>query len=116
MHLAKGAYILHLDDDDCYAPDAVASVRRAISESIGSVFLFQMQYIDGRILWDRREIAFGNVGTPMIAHPREAKRGTWGSFVGGDHQFIRDTILMNPDRDLCWIPRVIALIAPADRK
>lgn len=77
-----------------------------------SFFLLQTKYFDGRVLWQGRELIYGDVVTPMSVHPADVRLGTWGSYYGGDFQFIRDTITLNPDRAVRWIPEVIACIRP----
>lgn len=112
MEEARGEYVLHMDDDDAYAPGAIAAVRAALAASRGDLFLFRMRYGDGRVLWDGPELRLGNVSTQLFAHPAAAPLGTWGPFYGGDYQFIEETVRLNPGRTLRWVPEVIALIRP----
>ena len=110
LPLAQGEYVLYFDDDDSFAPDALDHVRDAICKSPGAIFLFQMRYVNGRVLWSEPRVACGNGSTQMIVHPREIIPGDWGQFYVGDFQFIAQTVERNPDREVQWVPQVIALI------
>ncbi len=112
LKYATGDYIAHLDDDDCFQPDSISAIRELISERGRGLYFFQMQLPDGQVLWKQREVRFGNVGTPMFVHPRTCNLGEWGSFYGGDWQFMHQTTTLNPDLSIFWIPRVICLIRP----
>jgi hypothetical protein len=109
----QDGYVLHIDDDDVLAPNALHSVRQAIAASPpGSIFFFRMQYADGRRLWKEAALLPGNVGTPMFVHPADLSYGEWKPWYGGDFNFFEETIARNPDRQLLWIADTIAFIRP----
>lgn len=112
MSEARGDYLMHLDDDDALAPDAVATVRSAAVAEPGDLFMFRMRYANGFTLWGDKAIRIGNVGTPMFVHPAAATFGTWLPEYGGDGNFIRETVEQNAGRRLHWRREVIALIRP----
>lgn len=103
-------YVMHLDDDDILAPNALKAIRRAILADPGAFFVFRMRYADGRTLWRAPALIPDNVGTPMFVHPREIPYGQWAPFYGGDHAFIRETIALSPQRPVRWRTDVVALI------
>lgn len=107
--LAKGRYLAHIDDDDCYAPGTRALMADAIERTPGRPVLFRMRYPNGITLWQEPELRCGNVGTPMILIPNEPGRlGQFKSFVGGDCAYLED---MQWDRsEIVWRPEVIALL------
>lgn len=107
---ANCPYLMHLDDDDILAPNAMSAVRRAILADPGAFFVFRMQYTDGRELWQVPELIPGNVGTPMFVHPRDVVCGRWESYYGGDFAFIRSTAELNPLRPVRWRPEILAFI------
>lgn len=105
--LAKGKYIAHIDDDDCYVPGT-----RALFEEImqtGRPAIFKMRFPNGITLWREPKIACGNLGTPcLIILNDPAKLGSWGSFVGGDCAFLESSKWAA--EDYVWRPEVIALL------
>jgi len=107
--LARCQYIAHIDDDDAYAPGTRELMEDAIKKTPGKPVLFRMRYPNGITLWDKPELRCGNVGTPMMLIPnRPTMLGTWGSFVGGDCNFL-ETMKWKPE-DIVWRPEVIALL------
>jgi hypothetical protein len=113
MPLARGGWLMFLDDDDACAPGAVASVRAALAENPGRPHLFRMHLVpDGVTLWRGREVAVGNVGTPMFVLPAAGPRGEWGRRYEGDYDFITSTLAHWPDGALVWREEVIAHVWP----
>ncbi len=113
MLLARGDWLLFLDDDDAYAPGALTAVRSALAESPGRPHLFRMHLVPEDVtLWERREVAPGNVGTPMFVLPSAGPRGQWGRSYLGDHDFIASTLALWPAGALVWREEVIAHVWP----
>lgn len=115
--MATGDYICHLDDDDCHAPGARALIEQHATAHPGRPLIFRMQFpwhgVNGRIgqLWSTRQVAYGNVGTPMIVLPNiAAKFGQWAPVFGGDFHFM-STMRWRSD-EIVWSEDVIALIRP----
>jgi hypothetical protein len=106
---ARGQYVAHIDDDDVYAPGMRMLMESAIKETPGRPVLFRMRYPNGITLWREPAIRCGNVGTPMMLIPnRPTMLGTWGSFVGGDCQFLETSKW--EAHEYVWRPEVIALL------
>lgn len=106
---ARCRYIAHIDDDDVYASGTRDLMQDAITKTPGKPILFRMRYPNGITLWDSPELRCGNVGTPMMLIPnRPTMLGTWGSFVGGDCNFL-ETMKWKPE-EIVWRPEVIALL------
>lgn len=106
---AKGRYLAHIDDDDAYAFGTRALMQDAIEKTPDRPVLFRMRYPNGITLWAEPELRCGNVGTPMMLIPnRPEMLGTWGSFVGGDCNFL-ETMKWQPE-EIVWRPEVIALL------
>jgi len=107
--LARCRYLAHIDDDDVYAPGTRAYMQDAITKDPGRPVLFRMRFPNGITLWDEPAIRCGNVGTPMMLIPnRPTMLGQWGSFVGGDCQFL-ETCKWRQD-EYVWRPEIIALL------
>lgn len=111
--LARGAYLSFNDDDDVYAPRALESIRRAVSDLPGPrplLFRFVTHY---RLLLGVREaVEPGWVGGHMLVCPNvPGKVGRWTERYEGDFDFIVDTISCWPEGPL-WRPEVIALARP----
>ncbi len=66
---AEGDYLAFIDDDDWYVKGHRQIMQDAINENEGKPILFQMQYPEGRVLWEEKEVKPGNVSTPMILVP-----------------------------------------------
>lgn len=106
---ARGRYLAHIDDDDTYAPGTRDLMQDVIENTPNRPALFRMRYPNGITLWRDPKIYCGNVGTPMMLIPNEPdKLGKWGSFVGGDCQFL-ETSKWAPE-EYVWRPEVIALL------
>ncbi len=85
-------HLHHLDDDDTYAPGALATMRAAVAQAPSVPHLFRM-ISRGKPPWpEREEVRVGNLGTPMIVHPaRWGRYGLWRPQYGGDGWFIKET-------------------------
>lgn len=113
--LARGAYLMCLDDDDEYTPGAIATVRAALAEAPGRPHIFRMTGRHHGLLWKTPELVEGNVGTPMIVAPNDpARLGRFATNRCGDTVFIRDTCSHYPDGPV-WREEVICLVRPSAR-
>jgi len=110
---ASGDYLLLMDDDDAYTPGAFAAIRRAVADAPGRPHMFRMAYADGRLLWDRQDLAVGNVSTQMFVAPLDPFRlGAWTTRYEGDFDFISTTLANYPAGALVWSDQVVARIRP----
>lgn len=90
MPRARGQFLTFMDDDDVYFRGARAAMERAAAEHPGIPTIFRMRHSSGIILWRTKEIACGNVGTPMFFVPNmPSKLGTWAPYYGGDCAFMQ---------------------------
>lgn len=106
---ARGQYIAHIDDDDTYVPGTRSLMEDAVRTHPGHPVLFKMRFPNGITLWQEPVIRCGNVGTPMFLMPnRPTMLGQWGSFIGGDCQFLETSKWK--DEDYVWREEVIALL------
>ncbi len=114
--LAQGRYLVHIDDDDVYAPVARALMAEAISTTPGRPIIFRMRFPNGITLWHEPVIRCGNVGTPMMLIPnRPTMLGQWGLWdakgkpaVGGDCAFLEGCKW--EAGEFVWRSEVIALL------
>lgn len=117
MALAKGDYILSIDDDDVYLPGALWLVRWALAVNPGRPHLFRLirgGHFGGDVKWTDREVRVGNVGTQMIVAPNDkARLGRWGSRYEGDYDFIVSTLTLYPPDSVVWREEAIAVWRPA---
>lgn len=114
---AKGDYLAFMDDDDYYVPGHRQTMAEAINENPGKPFLFKMKYPDGRILWNKKEVIPGNIGSSMILVPN--KLSMFGSFWPRKRN-MADFIFVDkwkwPKEDIVWREEVIALLGHNDEK
>jgi len=111
MRQATSEYLLFMDDDDFHTPDALASVRKAISENPGRPLLFRMQYRDRGHLWTDKEVRMGNVSTQMFCLPNVPQRlGRWTCSWANDFLFLCDTLDKWEADSLVWREEVISVL------
>lgn len=107
--LARGQYLAHIDDDDVFVAGTREIMEDAIRREPGRPTIFRMRFPNGITLWSEPVIRCGNLGTPCFLIPnRPTMLGKWGSFVGGDCQFL-ETSKWRPE-EYVWRPEIIALI------
>lgn len=115
---AQGDHLLFIDDDDIYTPDAFKVISRAISAHPNSPIIFRMLDHHGNryILWRKRKLALGNIGTPMICLPNDVnKLGKWPDGVkeyAGDAHFISSTLSRWPKKSIVWLEDCIVICRP----
>lgn len=67
---AKCDFLAYMDDDDVYTTGHREIMDKAIRENPKNYpIMFKMKYPNGRVLWDRKKIACGNVSTQMFLVP-----------------------------------------------
>lgn len=108
-------YVINFDDDDEIPNGTLKKVREEIKKSPGDFLMFQMRRNDGSIIPVKESVEQGNVGTPMFIFPHNSKLGKFAPVYAGDFSFISETIALNPEKKLRWIPEVIIDIKPADK-
>lgn len=116
---AKGTHLAFLDDDDVYAAGAIDLMREAACRV---PVIFRMRDAQsGNVVWDKPELRFANVGTPMICVPRRpSKLGVWephNPFLrrpGGDFVFIQGCCERMGEP--VWREEVVAVIRPRERQ
>lgn len=94
MQGVTGDYLLFIDDDDEYLPNALRTVRAAIREKPGCMFLFRMYFSRKHfIIWTRKDLSYGNISTQMVVVPNiPEKLGVWEETrYEGDLFFIQRT-------------------------
>lgn len=100
--LARGDYVLHIDDDDCYIPGALDKVRKECKESAGRLVVFGMCTAGG-VVPREKDLRFRNIGTPNGAIPNIPHRwGTWANRHGGDFDFYAGC-----DFELAWREQIV---------
>lgn len=113
MKAARGNYLLFMDDDDVYTPDALRLIRSRVSRDTEpyTMHIFKMRYANGGELWGDPGVRCGNVSTQMIAVPSivAAMDCRWGDRYEGDFDFISACAQRV---DVRWEREVIALIRP----
>lgn len=114
MPHAKGDYIAHIDDDDAYVPGHRAIMQAAIDRHPGRPLIFRMRYHHGAELWRHKIAEVGNVGTPMSLLPNNGHQGRFGSFYGGDIEYLDSYAAPQgySSDDYIWCEDVIVLIRP----
>jgi hypothetical protein len=114
MPLATGDYVAFMDDDDIYTDGAREAIEKAAEENPKRPLLFRLKFEGSNVvLWDRKSIEIGNVGTPCLVAPNDpARLGRWGCRKnkdrGGDFDYVSS--MKWPLEDVVWVPHVIAHI------
>lgn len=86
-------YIHHMDDDDIYVPSSIPSIRNVLKQHYGKVIIAKFRADGGRIIWKKKDIIFGEVGTPSgFIFNREEIMGGWGLGYGGDFSFYKEVM------------------------
>lgn len=89
--LARGDWLLYMDDDDTYAPDGLETVRQAVAEGPRRLHVFRLKGPHMQ-MWNAPELRLGDVSTIMLAAPNDpASLGRWGDRYEGDYDFAVDT-------------------------
>lgn len=84
-------YIHHMDDDDIYTEGCIPSIRNHLRTNYGKVLICKFRADGGRVIWKKKDIVFGEVGTPSgFIFNRPEIMGIWGYEYGGDFNFYRD--------------------------
>lgn len=113
---ARGDYVHCNDDDDIWADDALASMRRAARQYPGQPFLFRfISRHHGSIYWDRYGmLAQDHIGGHCLVAPNlPGKLGLWSSRYQGDFDYILDTVTRQGGIDsVIWRDEIIALARP----
>lgn len=111
MRHAAGDYLVFNDDDDTFAPGALAAIRRAIGHQVEPrvlMFKFHAGRL-GRTLPERYVVEESAIGGHCIVPPNDpARLGRWGCRYGGDFDFIATTLAHWPEGP-AWFDDVIAL-------
>lgn len=121
MKKARGRWLMFIDDDDIYVPDAFKHVLNAIgqerSPQQATIHVFRM--LDFRykrqVLWQCKKPLLGNVGTPMLCLPNlEDFKGMWpdSQDYGSDQMFIQDTLNRWPSSKITWETDIIVICRP----
>lgn len=115
---AQGDHLLFIDDDDIYTPDAFKVIARSLSAYPDNPIIFRMlDWHNNRyILWRKRKLALGNIGTPMVCLPNNNNRlGKWPEGVkeyAGDAHFIHSTLSRWPKKAIVWLEDCIVICRP----
>jgi len=108
---ATGDYLVFIDDDDVFTPDALRTIRQRIAlldTPRVLMFKFHCQRL-GRTLPERYEAVESAIGGHCIVPPNIPTRlGQWGERYGGDFDFIRSTLDLW-DVPPAWNDDVIAI-------
>jgi glycosyltransferase involved in cell wall biosynthesis len=88
----EGPWVVHQDDDDTMAPEALANVRRHVAEHPGAVHLYRVLYECGYVIWGEKVVCQGNIGTRFIVHRKEHAGWFDPLLAWGDFNFVKTTV------------------------
>lgn len=120
MAEASGDVLLFIDDDDVYAPGALAAVRRAAEAAPGTPLIFRARWgaghhAAGTVLWQSQRVSAGNIGTPMVVLPNRRYGCCW--MDGNDRGIVSDFAFLSAaiaeTGEPAWHEDVIAVVRPA---
>lgn len=84
-------YIHHMDDDDIYCAGSIPAARNILKSHYGKVVLCKFRTHGKRIVWSKKIIAEGEIGTPSgFIFNRPEIMGHWALGYGGDYSFYKD--------------------------
>lgn len=85
--LQKTDFVMHGDDDDVYAPNALSDCR-VMCVSLTTLYVARMRVPSGKLIPTINTINEGNIGTPCGIIPWDSNvKGKWGLRYGGDCDF-----------------------------
>ena len=112
--LARGSYLMALDDDDQYTQGAIRGARAAFAECAQPrphIFRMSGHPAVGTV-WKDPVMRVANLGTPCIAVPNDPVRlGRYGHTYAGDFAFAESTCAFYPGGPV-WREEVVCLVRP----
>ena len=112
--IATGTHLAFLDDDDVYTEGAIQRMRDAACKR---PVIFRMDHHRHGIMWRKKQLEFGNVGTPMFLVPNDPnKLGRWYPHQpelrepGGDFSFISGCV--EAMGEPVWREEVTCMVRP----
>ena len=110
MRNARGDYLVFIDDDDVFAPDALESIRRAVNGlEPPKPHLFRFHSDRNGTLWREKVIGVGAIGGHQFVVPNIPERlGEWSDRYEGDFDFIVSTLAKWPADSVIWREELIA--------
>lgn len=118
MEKAQGDWLMFIDDDDIYTPDAFKYIDQALRQvkKQGPIIFRMLDHNHNRyILWRKRKVFLSNIGTPMVCLPNNINRlAQWPDIddYGSDAQFIFGTLSKWPKKSIKWVEDVIVICRP----
>lgn len=105
---ATGDYLVFLDDDDAFVPNAFQAFRDAIAETPGRPIFFRFIDKNGCIIWRTQKLEQGDISTQCLCLPNlPGKVGTWGDRYEGDYDMAVSTLaLWEPGAEV-WRPNIV---------
>ena len=111
IEYARGDYLVFIDDDDVFAPDALASIRQvagSLPEPRPLMFRFYLER-RGCVLWAEQRLVCGAIGGHEFVTPNDPQRlGRWTDRYEGDFDFIESTLTLWPPESLVWREEIIS--------
>ncbi len=105
-----GDFILHADDDDIYAEDAMEIIRKTCTD-MSTLYIFKMQYKAGHSIWRTPQIIHCEIGTPMGVIPsRYNAICSWANAFAGDYNFYTDLEQIVPTIE--FVDHIIYYVRP----
>ena len=116
MARAKGDYLAFIDDDDFYVPGHREVMEQAIKENPDKPILFRIEYPNGRVIWNKKEITPGNISTQMILVPNKPEM----LYHWKDGRNMADFIFVDhwkwKDEEIVWREEVICQMGHDDEE
>jgi glycosyltransferase involved in cell wall biosynthesis len=116
MKKAKGDWLLFMDDDDIYVPDAFIHIRQALKGRKPHIFRMLNCHNNREILWRKKRLVLANIGTPMLCIPNDADfiGPWWPDKRAADFDFIRALVKRWPKKSIVWRREVICIVRPSE--
>jgi glycosyltransferase involved in cell wall biosynthesis len=110
---AIGSHLVFLDDDDEFAPDALATFRRFAIEYPSRIGLFRMRLPTGELVWREPIFESGQVGSSTMLVPNiPGCVGRWvQTEIGNDWSFIEETVRLQGQNPI-FRNEIVASVRP----
>jgi len=112
---ARGDYLHVNDDDDVWAPGALAIMRQAVLEEPARPHLFRFMSYHRAVFWDQYGLVERNHigGHCLVAPNLPGKVGLWECYYTGDFDYVQSTLTLHGGNDSAvWHEDIVAVARP----
>lgn len=113
QHTCTTDYIHNMDDDDIYVAGCIPTIRHILRIHYGKNIIAKFRADGGRIIWNKKKLIFGEVGTPSgFIFNSSDSLGTWGYVYGGDFEFYNSILERVGKENLVFVDTLVVKTKP----